>query len=203
MCLGTACHVRGAPAVIEEFRTRLGIEPGETTQDRQFTLETVNCLGACALGPIVVVDGHYFSQVRKSSVSEILEKTREGLSKIDVKSDQRLFPVLLHCPRCNHSLMDEKNQVDDLPGIRVTVSFGDKHGWLCLSSLYGSYNIASEYPLPEKTLVHFFCPHCHAELDGSSVCADCSAPMIPLIAQGGGVVQICSRRGCRGHLLDV
>ncbi|MHC5036787.1 MAG: NADH-quinone oxidoreductase subunit NuoE family protein [Planctomycetota bacterium] len=203
VCLGTACHVRGAPAVVEEFQTRLGIHPGETTPDREFTLETVNCLGACALGPIVVVDGHYFSQVRKNRVQEILERTREGLSKIDVKTDQRLFPVELHCPRCNHSLMDDTNRVDDLPGVRVTVSFADKHGWLCLSSLYGSYSIESEFEVPENTVVHFFCPHCHAELDGSSVCVDCGAPLIPLIALGGGMVQICSRRGCRGHLLDV
>jgi NADH-quinone oxidoreductase subunit E len=203
VCLGTACHVRGAPGVIEEFQSRLGIQPGETTPDREFTLETVNCLGACALGPVVVVDGHYFTQVRKNSVPEILERAQSGLSRIDVKTDERLIPIQLSCPRCNHSLMDEKNRVDDLPGIRVTVSFQDKHGWLCLSSLYGSYNIASEYPVPDRTVVHFFCPHCHAELDGSSVCNDCGAPMIPLIAHGGGVVQICSRRGCRGHLLDV
>ena len=64
-CLGTACHVRGAPRVVEEFERQLGIKAGQTTEDKEFTLETVNCLGACALGPVVVIDGHYFSQVRK------------------------------------------------------------------------------------------------------------------------------------------
>ncbi|HSQ76902.1 MAG TPA: NAD(P)H-dependent oxidoreductase subunit E, partial [Bacteroidota bacterium] len=58
-CLGTACHVRGGPSVAEEFEKQLGLNPGGgTTQDREITLETVRCLGACALGPIVVVDGH-------------------------------------------------------------------------------------------------------------------------------------------------
>ncbi|MBN1838195.1 MAG: NAD(P)H-dependent oxidoreductase subunit E, partial [Spirochaetales bacterium] len=59
VCLGTACHVRGAPLVLEELERVLGIPDGKTTDDGLFTLETVNCLGACALGPIVVVDGEY------------------------------------------------------------------------------------------------------------------------------------------------
>ena len=63
VCLGTACHVRGGQAIASEFLRQLGIKPGETTADRLITLDTVNCLGACALGPIVVVDGHYFSNV--------------------------------------------------------------------------------------------------------------------------------------------
>jgi NADH-quinone oxidoreductase subunit E len=79
VCLGTACHVRGAPRVVEEFERRLGIRAGETTDDGEFTLETVNCLGACALGPIVVVDGRYHSNVRPGQVEDILEKTRHAV----------------------------------------------------------------------------------------------------------------------------
>ena len=60
VCVGTACHVRGAPAVAGEFEQQLDIPADSTTADRQFTLTTVNCLGACALGPVVVVDGYYF-----------------------------------------------------------------------------------------------------------------------------------------------
>lgn len=77
VCLGTACHVRGAPAVAEEFERQLGIRAGETTTDMRFTLETVNCLGACALGPIVVLDGHYFSNVTTSQVKRILSNGRK------------------------------------------------------------------------------------------------------------------------------
>lgn len=68
VCLGTACHVRGGQAIASEFQRQLGIKPGETTPDHLITLETVNCLGACALGPIVVVDGHYFSNVSQNRV---------------------------------------------------------------------------------------------------------------------------------------
>ena len=81
-CLGTACHVRGAPMVVEEFERRLGVKVGETTPDGEFTLETVNCLGACALGPIVVVDGRYFSNVDTAKVKGILRDVRAGLAPV-------------------------------------------------------------------------------------------------------------------------
>ena len=74
VCLGTACHVRGAPWIVDELERKLGICAGETTADKNFTLETVACLGACALGPIVVVDGEYFGQTTIKKVSEILGK---------------------------------------------------------------------------------------------------------------------------------
>jgi NADH-quinone oxidoreductase subunit E len=202
-CLGTACHVRGGESIADEIEKQLKIKAGDTTSDRQFTLETVNCLGACALGPVVVVDGHYFSNVQPSMIQDILEKTRRGLDKVDVDIDERVFPVELSCARCNHSLMDSRQVIDGHPVIRVTVSFGQKHGWLSLSSVYGSYNVASEFEIPKDTVVHMFCPHCHAELIGGAKCAECVAPMVPMIVRGGGVVQICARKGCKGHILDL
>ena len=74
ICMGTACHVRGAPIILDEFRRRLNIEPGETTEDNLFTLETVNCVGACALGPIVIADGDYHGQMRTREVDKIIKK---------------------------------------------------------------------------------------------------------------------------------
>ncbi|MFC2139535.1 NAD(P)H-dependent oxidoreductase subunit E [Bacteroidota bacterium] len=203
VCLGTACHVRNAPVIAEKFEEVLGIKAGETTDDKQFTLETVNCLGACALGPIVVVDGHYFSHVRSSDVSSIIEKTIEGIDKVEIETDERIFPVEVSCSRCNHSLMDPKHLIDGYPSIRITVSFENKHGWMALSSLYGSYNVDSEYEIPYDKLVQIFCPHCHSELNSGASCGECGASMVPMIVRGGGIVQICSRRGCKGHILDL
>ena len=77
VCLGTACHVRGAPAVLDEAKRQLDIEPGNTTDDMRFTLETVNCLGACALGPILVVDGEYQGQMSSRKVKKILNKYKK------------------------------------------------------------------------------------------------------------------------------
>jgi len=203
VCMGTACHVRGAPVIAGEFARQLETAPGETTPDKEFTLETVNCLGACALGPIVVVDGHYFSNVNSARVRQIIKRTRAGLDKVDIEGDRRIFPVVVNCSRCNHSLMDPDHLINGCPSIRVTVSFGRKHGWLRLSSLYGSYSLESEYEITPDTVVDIFCPHCHADLKSASNCPDCSAPMVSMIVRGGGIVQVCSRRGCKGHRLDL
>ena len=203
VCQGTACHVRGGKLIAEEFQKELGVRPGETTGDRKFTLETVNCLGACALGPMVVVDGNYFSKVRRSMVKDILEKTLRGRDGFCVKEDRRIFPLVVHCSRCNHSLMDKKHFIDGMQSIRLTISYNDKHGWLRLSSLYGSYAMESEYDIPMDTVVNLFCPYCHTELASARSCTDCGAPMVPMIISGGGISQICSRRGCRNHMLDV
>lgn len=74
VCMGTACHVRGAPAVLSRLEERLKIKTGNTTGDNQFTLKTVNCLGACALAPIVVVDEEYHGQTTVNKVDKLLNK---------------------------------------------------------------------------------------------------------------------------------
>ena len=74
LCLGTACHVRNAPLIGEHLERTLGIKAGETTSDLEFTFETVNCLGACALGPILVVDEEYHGQMTISKANKILKK---------------------------------------------------------------------------------------------------------------------------------
>jgi len=76
VCLGTACHVRGAPRVLDELERRLGIKAGETTEDMKYTLETVNCLGACALGPLVTIDGKYYGKMSAAKVEKILQEKR-------------------------------------------------------------------------------------------------------------------------------
>lgn len=203
VCLGTACHVRGGPAIAQEIENQLKIKAGQTTPDKEFTFETVNCLGACALGPVMVVDGHYFPKIKTQMVKEILERTLKGLDAFEIDTDKRIFPLEVSCTRCNHSLMDPDHLIDGHPSIRVTISFDQRHGWLTLSSLYGSYNVQSIYEIPKDTVVNFFCPHCHAELIGGAKCGECGAPMVPMIVRGGGIVQICSRRGCKGHMLDL
>jgi NADH-quinone oxidoreductase subunit E len=202
-CKGTACHVRGSSAIVDELVLALGVRSGETTEDRMFTLETVNCLGACALGPIVVVDGHYFSNVKRSEVQGILARAREGLDMVAVDTDERLFPLEVSCPRCNHSLIDSETRLDGLPSIRVVASFERMHGSLRLSCLYGSPTIKSDNEIPLETVVNFFCPHCHATLSGATNCSNCKAPMVPMMVRGGGMLQVCSRRGCREHRLDI
>lgn len=202
-CLGTACHVRGAPRIVAELEQQLGIEAGQTTADKEFTLETVNCLGACALGPVVVIDGHYFSKVRRSKVKQLLDKAQEGFDKFDIGKDERIFPIDVSCPHCSRSFRDETVLIDGLPSLKVNVAIDGKKGGLRLSTLYGSYNISAEFEIPEGTVVSFTCPHCNSEINSTSDCSDCGAPMISMLVNGGSTVQICSRRGCKNHMLDL
>ena len=74
VCLGTACHVRGAPMVLDRLRLDLGIDVGGVTEDGLFSLETVNCLGACAMGPIVVAGKDYHGQMTPAKVGSSLKK---------------------------------------------------------------------------------------------------------------------------------
>ena len=74
VCMGTACHVRGGQRLVDKMSRDYKLQPGDTSPDERFTLETVNCLGACALGPVVVVDGKYESQVTPDKLDKILKK---------------------------------------------------------------------------------------------------------------------------------
>jgi NADH:ubiquinone oxidoreductase subunit E len=82
VCQGTACHVRGGAAVLDEIKRSLGVEDGETTENMNFTLETVNCLGACALGPVVVIDDEYHP-TSPAKVDKLLKKYKEKDQEVD------------------------------------------------------------------------------------------------------------------------
>ena len=73
VCLGTACHVRGSDKVLAQLEKELGIKTGGNTSDLKFTLETVNCVGACALGPMVIVGEDYHGEMTPDKVSEVLK----------------------------------------------------------------------------------------------------------------------------------
>jgi NADH-quinone oxidoreductase subunit E len=74
--VGTACHVRGATAALQSIERELGIRSGESTEDMEFALETVNCLGVCALGPIVMIDGKYHGEMTPDRVGKLLKTIR-------------------------------------------------------------------------------------------------------------------------------
>jgi len=79
--MGTACHVRGAQRVLDQLQLELGVQPGETTKDLGFTLETVNCLGVCAAGPVVAIDGQYFGKMNSTKVEGTLKKFHSDKKK--------------------------------------------------------------------------------------------------------------------------
>ena len=78
VCMGTACHVRGSPRILESLERELGIQAGETTPDGQFTLESVRCLGACALAPIVVIDEEPYGSMTPDKAIRLINKLAAG-----------------------------------------------------------------------------------------------------------------------------
>jgi predicted RNA-binding Zn-ribbon protein involved in translation (DUF1610 family) len=115
----------------------------------------------------------------------------ESMMSLDVK-----------CPCCGHSLMEEDHLLDNEPSIGLRFRQEGVAGWVCLSSVYGSFLVESEVPIPEGMVVEMVCPHCGQTLGSTDRCDVCQALLIPLSCQGGGSVAICSRRGCRRHFLD-
>lgn len=77
VCMGTACHVRGSKRILDGLSRDLNVEPGDTTEDGLFTLETVNCLGSCALGPLVTVDEQYVGKATQAKMKKAVEKIRK------------------------------------------------------------------------------------------------------------------------------
>ena len=77
VCAGTACYVRGGPRILDSVERTLNIKPGETTPDKNISLETVNCLGCCALGPVVEIDGQYHGKLSPSTIGQLLSKYTE------------------------------------------------------------------------------------------------------------------------------
>jgi NADH-quinone oxidoreductase subunit E len=73
VCMGTACHVRGSDKVLEQIEKELGVKRGGNTSDLKFTLETVNCVGACALGPMVIIGEDYHGEMTPEKVSDVLK----------------------------------------------------------------------------------------------------------------------------------
>jgi NADH-quinone oxidoreductase subunit E len=85
VCVGTACHVRGAQHIIDTVQDVTGVKPGETDPELNFSVETVSCLGCCALGPVMVVDGEIHGNVEKAEAAEVLKKLDQAEAPEDMK----------------------------------------------------------------------------------------------------------------------
>ncbi len=79
VCVGTACHVRGAPLVVDTIERGLGMKSGETSEDGEYTLDSVNCVGACALGPLVTIDGEFFGHMDQKKVKKLLNEEKTSV----------------------------------------------------------------------------------------------------------------------------
>jgi len=113
-----------------------------------------------------------------------------------------MIEVKVKCIHCGKSLMDEGFEIDNHPSIKVIIEYKGKQGILRLSSLYGSYNIDSEIDVPKGEIARFFCPHCKSDMTSSRTCYECGASMVTFECASGGYLRICSRMGCKKHLVE-
>lgn len=77
VCVGTACHVRGAPIVVDTVERELNVEAGGTTEDGEFTIDTVNCVGACALAPLITIDGEHYGKMTQTKMRKLLKEQKD------------------------------------------------------------------------------------------------------------------------------
>jgi len=87
VCMGTACHVRGGDQILEKLKSQFKIEDGETTEDLQFTLETVACIGACGLAPVIMINDDTYGRLEPKDIPKILKEYKENNSSLD-KAEQ-------------------------------------------------------------------------------------------------------------------
>ena len=111
--------------------------------------------------------------------------------------------INVKCPHCNKLLMDSERLVDHKPGIRLTIENAKKKGTIVLSSIYGSYNYLCDIELTVGETVKLFCPHCKKEISDQTKCNLCNAPMVSFLMDIGGIVNICSRIGCKNHFVEI
>ena len=113
-----------------------------------------------------------------------------------------MIHVKLKCRHCGKNLMDNDFQIDDHPSVKVIIEYKGKKGTLRLSSRYGSQNVKTEIDVPKGEIVRFLCPHCKSDLGSSRTCYECSAPMVTFESTLGGYLRICSRKGCKKHIIE-
>jgi Zn finger protein HypA/HybF involved in hydrogenase expression len=106
------------------------------------------------------------------------------------------------CPLCDELLMDEEYLVDNEPSIKLGIKIAGKEGTIRLSSIYGSYNFICDVDTPQDAVAEFTCPKCKKVINSDMLCQLCNAPMLNLYLDMGGKLGLCSRKGCKNHLVE-
>lgn len=113
-----------------------------------------------------------------------------------------MIQLNVRCPHCKHSLLDEKYKIDEHPSVRLLFELKGKKDALYLSSLYGSHNSKIPPFISEGDTLIFSCPWCKVSLMSTRLCEKCNAQMVLMDIEDGGSIQICSRKGCKKHILE-
>ncbi|MBW7848176.1 MAG: hypothetical protein H3C41_08860 [Bacteroidales bacterium] len=107
--------------------------------------------------------------------------------------------ISVKCPLCSRSLMVDDFLIRNKPAIKLNVETEQERGVLWLSSVYGDNTKEMDINIADGEIVDMYCPHCNKELTISESCSECGAPLVSFVIKAGGVVRICSRKGCHNH----
>lgn len=113
-----------------------------------------------------------------------------------------MIPLNIRCTHCGHTLMDRDRKIDGKPSVRLTLAHGGREAPVFVSALYGSPIVETELDVPSGSVIELRCPHCSHAFDVQRRCAVCSAPMVNLGIQEAGEVVVCTRLGCKNHLIE-
>ena len=113
-----------------------------------------------------------------------------------------MIQLNVECPHCKHSLLDKTQKIDGHPSARLLFECKGRKGELYLSSLYGRHTSKIPSFVSDGDTLTLFCPWCKASLMSTRICDKCNAQMVLMNIEDGGNIQICSRKGCKKHLLE-
>ena len=108
----------------------------------------------------------------------------------------------IRCIFCGKSLMCKEHKLDKKPSVKIIVAAANRRGHLFLSSSQGSSKTRMDIALPDGRIPHFYCPHCKKEFKDRRRCERCSAPLIPLEREAGGLLLFCARKGCENFQIE-
>lgn len=112
---------------------------------------------------------------------------------------ERNISLSVKCPKCDASLMDERVKFHGKPAVKTNIETSHDRGVLWLSSIYDDHSVRMDIEVENGEMVDIYCPDCNKELSVSEICEDCGAPLVAFVIKAGGVVRICSRKGCNHH----
>jgi hypothetical protein len=112
---------------------------------------------------------------------------------------EKRVSLFVKCPVCGKSLMDNEHFINGKPSVKLNITTDENRGVVWLCSIYDCYDKELSIDVREGEVVSFFCPHCNQELNVEHICNICEAPMISLVIKAGGVVLVCTRKGCTNH----
>ena len=115
---------------------------------------------------------------------------------------EKYIALSVKCPHCSKSLMNPYHPIQNKASVKLEIQKGEERGVVNLCSYYGCVDHSCTIDIDEGEITQFFCPHCHKELISDKTCRECHAPMVPFSMEKGGLLHMCSRRGCNSHHLD-